>query len=1469
LIAKRSSGTLSAKSFISILPNWLKTVGGIMIAILLTYNGKAQLISETQWFFGQSTANLQFDKNGQMVYEEDRMNASFGTGGPAVVSDPFNGNLLFYSDGTQIYDASHAVMTGGSGLNGNPVINQSAVVVPVPGSSGRFYLFTNGCRAAIDEIQFSEVYTDQVGNGSADAPLGAVLTSSLVTGLTNPSEGMIILKGADDLTYWLLSQERSTYDFHVTEITSTGLGATQVFALDTAISIPGSEIGQFAYNADSSLIAAAPRDANRNILLLNFSDSTGVLSVNRQIRNTGFNDDGGENVYDVEWSQDGSKLYMSRYGATTSSTANIYQIDMGDSLLRSVPIVTQSYFRGFGLKRGIDNNIYHLFQTSDGSPTQVARLSNVDSVASIVGVEMPYFETDFAGTQFPSFADPNLSSTAFTVEFTYLDSCENNVTKFFPRVSPLPNNYLWIFGDGSISTEVAPIHQYPSATTYTARLLVELNGVIGSSAPTAVTYLPNSDEVDLGADTVICVDEILTLPQDPFQNATSFLWSTGETTSSINVDTTGTYWVEVTFAGGCTGFDAVEVTEYGISRSLSNQWYFGEMAGLDFNIINGLAPPPRAITDANQMFSEEGCASISDSDGQLLFYTNGRTVWNRNHDVMPVLDPTAISTSLGGDSTASQGTLILPFMDDETMFYIFTAEEVYGDGQYDIKYAIVDMKKESANGAIILKDLVLAEDMAEKITASSFNVSSWLVTHGFGNNNFRTHLVSDRGIESVIHTPIGEVLDAQFPEQASGSMKFNVGVTNFANVIPGPNQIELFDFNFNTGRFDNSRLIETNETSNLYGLEFSGGGTKLYVTTPGSLIQYDLDSLGATTEIDDIINSKFDTYSVTGTLGAIQRASNGILYIATDGGSSIKYISSPDGDDAQALLNDTGVDLGGRVSRLGLPNFTQNISAPSQSPGFTFVNACLGQETDFFATGSSTIDEFFWTFDTAALFPTDYGQNVTTTYSSSGFKPVQLNIVNRCATDRLANGPNPALSALSPPYSIDTILYDTVEVFTIPEQPIIPDEVNLCGADSLALELWFEDRDDLHFYWEYYQNGALLVDTNRVFVAYDALGDLRGAIANDDGCTSDTVDLFIGDNRPFLDLGLDQIYCQNVTAPDVDAGVTGVSYQWWINEVEVANLDTARVQLIDTSQPATYEYVVKIREPFFNCTALDTLEVTIKEAPAALGNATSPTICGAFDGELNFEITTSGAFLYDISGDSLSDVGSLDGPDTSATYTGLGRGLYTLELENIVTGCTSTIPLYVEDDVPFDLTASNLPDCIPDVDLLMTLSGTQLPDFVSIYITDEIGDTVFIESETTVPINVFPGLADGLYNVFVTDRDNGCQQADSVLIEPLYADDEICEPVIQAPNAFTPNGNGQNDEFFVYPGAFVDKFEIFIYSRWGELVYYSDEKDFRWDGVFQGQVVPPGTVTFVIKFTSLEQPELGTLTQYGAVTVIR
>jgi hypothetical protein len=95
------------------------------------------------------------------------------------------------------------------------------------------------------------------------------------------------------------------------------------------------------------------------------------------------------------------------------------------------------------------------------------------------------------------------------------------------------------------------------------------------------------------------------------------------------------------------------------SQGETDNWYFGQNAGLNF-----ATNPPTPLLDG-ELDTNEGCAVLSDSDGNLLFYTDGSTVWNRNHDIM------MNGTGLLGDSSSTQSAIIIPKPEDNNIFYIF------------------------------------------------------------------------------------------------------------------------------------------------------------------------------------------------------------------------------------------------------------------------------------------------------------------------------------------------------------------------------------------------------------------------------------------------------------------------------------------------------------------------------------------------------------------------------------------------------------------------------------------------------------------------------------------------------------------------------------------------------------------------------------------------------------------------------
>jgi gliding motility-associated-like protein len=70
------------------------------------------------------------------------------------------------------------------------------------------------------------------------------------------------------------------------------------------------------------------------------------------------------------------------------------------------------------------------------------------------------------------------------------------------------------------------------------------------------------------------------------------------------------------------------------------------------------------------------------------------------------------------------------------------------------------------------------------------------------------------------------------------------------------------------------------------------------------------------------------------------------------------------------------------------------------------------------------------------------------------------------------------------------------------------------------------------------------------------------------------------------------------------------------------------------------------------------------------------------------------------------------------------------------------------------------------------------------------------------------------------------------------------------PNAFTPNQDGLNDCFGVHYWSVTNEFEMWIYNRWGQLVFFTKDKMKCWDGKFKGVQQPSGVFVYQIRAKS-------------------
>ena len=341
-----------------------------------------------------------------------------------------------------------------------------------------------------------------------------------------------------------------------------------------------------------------------------------------------------------------------------------------------------------------------------------------------------------------------------------------------------------------------------------------------------------------------------------------------------------------------------------------NIWYFGENAGLDFN--SGM---PVVLTDG-ALSTTEGCATISDAQGKLLFYTDGISVWNKNHQKMPN------GTELHGDPSSTQSGVIIPDPGNENMYYVFTIDDSgTGDG---FKYSKVDMTKENGLGDITKKNISILDTVAEKITAVRHrnNKDIWIITHKFNSNEFYAYLLTASGfIDEPVITAIGS-MHQENSGNSIGYMKSSPDGTNLAVAVRYEYICELFDFDNQTGKFSNHIKIQLDAKT--YGVEFSPDNSLLYITYGNleTIIQYNLQAGSA----DEILNSAYHikTSEECGMLAALQLGPDGKIYVSKYNCEYLGVIKYPNKIGADCEYVENYIYLEGNKSTLGLPTFYQS-----------------------------------------------------------------------------------------------------------------------------------------------------------------------------------------------------------------------------------------------------------------------------------------------------------------------------------------------------------------------------------------------------------------------------------------------------------------------------------------------------------------------------------------------------------------
>ena len=366
-----------------------------------------------------------------------------------------------------------------------------------------------------------------------------------------------------------------------------------------------------------------------------------------------------------------------------------------------------------------------------------------------------------------------------------------------------------------------------------------------------------------------------------------------------------------------------------VGQGEASNWYFGENAGMQFDLATGNT----TTLNDGQLSTNEGCSTISDANGKLLFYSDGITVWNRNHQVMPN------GNGLFGDPSSTQSALVVPKPEDPDIYYIFTIDVRFGAQLNGFNFSVIDMSLDGGLGDVIDKNMPLLSSSSEKISAvlkDCVKKSIWVITFASLNgdtniyNTFHAFEVNNSGVNTtaVISTFNTNINDAR------GYLKLSPDGTKLVNANMSGG-LFLYDFDENTGVVTNEQQLIINSQSNApYGVEFSPNSQILYVHSSndsgGAAINHSSVLTQFNLAIADIQASEFELDGRQLYRGGLQLGPNGKIYRAlsatyTQGLPFLGVINNPNNIGAAANYQHNAISLSPNLSSQGFPPFIQSI----------------------------------------------------------------------------------------------------------------------------------------------------------------------------------------------------------------------------------------------------------------------------------------------------------------------------------------------------------------------------------------------------------------------------------------------------------------------------------------------------------------------------------------------------------------
>jgi gliding motility-associated-like protein len=454
-----------------------------------------------EWYFGENVG-LRFEENGTVR----RIPSSMSSFSAAAIAYGAQGEMLFYSNGEEVWNQSHNVMANGTDLLGSQRSSQ-AIALCHPGNSDLWYLFYPETYDGVNfnKIDYKMYYSiiDMSQNGG----LGRVVEKNRIL-FDYSTEKITAVRHCNNRDWWIISHETRNNVFLVFSFTDTGLNEVPIRQeLGIAYEAIAFAAGGFIRPSRSGSLLAVTKETsaanafNGSFELFRFDRSTGMLSNELLI----FND--AQYCYGTEFSPDETKVY-------THKDKILYQFDISsrdEAAIRNTAYqIPYPYPRVGAMKLGPDDILYisgpHRLLNAFLNPNEGGAGSNfttsyIDTSPNTVFVSLPNFPNDIYSTRQLDIVGPEIVCDTSDV-----------VRYHVPSYCDIPDFDWFYTGTGSIQQIAEDTILFYPGNPGIDTLIVEYSTACGVWSDTLLIRVDGCRECNIEfslaeSDTQICLGE--------------------------------------------------------------------------------------------------------------------------------------------------------------------------------------------------------------------------------------------------------------------------------------------------------------------------------------------------------------------------------------------------------------------------------------------------------------------------------------------------------------------------------------------------------------------------------------------------------------------------------------------------------------------------------------------------------------------------------------------------------------------------------------------------------------------------------------------------------------------------------------------------------------------------------------------------------------------------------------------------